>query len=230
MYNCTKRIRIIKFAATVLFLAYCCFNAYAQTDTTLKITLPVAGKLVHNKPLGKGWVNLLDTQKLKAEKKYWQFNTGILHGECKNENQHHYTFTKKTYKDFELNVLIKMTGSDDANSGVCIRIHPTDYDNVPGYQVDMGDGYWGCLWDEHHRQKKIVDFPKDDADKILHQSDWNHYYFRCVGHHITIFLNGIKTGDVEDEGGFEDGPLGFQLCHGANTVASFKNIYLKELK
>ena len=31
----------------------------AQQDTLLKKTLPKAGKLLHDKPVGKGWVNLL---------------------------------------------------------------------------------------------------------------------------------------------------------------------------
>jgi hypothetical protein len=91
----------------------------------------------------------------------------------------------------------------------------------------MGDGFWGCLWDEHHRQKKILDFPAEEANKILHKGEWNHYYFRCAGPHITIFLNGVKTGEVDDPDGYASGPLGFQLCHGDNTVASFKNIYIK---
>jgi len=123
-----------------------------------------------------------------------------------------------------MHIDVKMVGY---NSGVCCRIHPVTFDDVPGYQVDMGDGYWGCLWDEHHRQKKIFDYPKEEADKILHKDDWNHYYFRMAGHHVTIFLNGVKTAEGDDPGGFDSGPLGFQLCHGDNTVASFKNIYIK---
>ena len=40
-----------------------------------------------------------------------------------------------------------MSGKE-ANSGVCIRIQPTNADNAPGYQVDMGPGYWGSLFEE----------------------------------------------------------------------------------
>lgn len=58
---------------------------------------------------------------------------------------HHYSYTKKSYADFELNVMIKMVGVEDANSGVCIRINPTSWDGAPGYQVDMGKGYWASL-------------------------------------------------------------------------------------
>lgn len=183
------------------------------------------------KPVGKGWKSLFDGKTLKgwvAEKGYWKVVEGAIVGDKGGSTpHHHYLFSDKDYSDFEMHIDMKMIGY---NSGVCCRIHPKSFDDVPGYQVDMGDGYWGCLWDEHHRQKKIFDFPQAEADKILHKEDWNHYYFKCVGSHITIYLNGVKTADGDDPGGFPSGPLGFQLCHGDNTVASFRNIYVKALK
>ena len=189
------------------------------------------GEVQNGKPVARGWKSLFDGRTLKGwvgEKGYWKVADGAIVGDKGGATpHHHYLFTNKDYSDFEMHIDWKMTGY---NSGVCCRIHPASFDDVPGYQVDMGDGYWGCLWDEHHRQKKILDFPADAAEKILHRGDWNHYYFRCVGSHVTIFLNGVKTGGVDDPGGFASGPLGFQLCHGDNTVASFKNIYVKTLK
>jgi len=186
------------------------------------------GMTVKGKPVSKGWVSLFDGKSLKGwlyEKGYWKVQDGAIVGDKGGSTpHHHYMFSDKDYSDFELHIDVKMTGY---NSGVCARIHPISYDDVPGYQVDMGDGYWGCLWDEHHRQTKIFDFPKAEADKILHKEDWNHYYFRMKGTHIVLFLNGVKTAEGDDPGGFASGPLGFQLCHGDNTVASFKNIYIK---
>lgn len=186
------------------------------------------GVVKNGKPVEKGWKSLFDGKTLNGwlgEKGYWQVKDGAIMGDkIKSTPHHHYMFSKQDYSDFELHIDVKMTGY---NSGVCCRIHPASYDDVPGYQVDMGDGYWGCLWDEHHRQKKIFDYPQAEQDKLVRKNDWNHYYFRCYGHHVTIFLNGVKTADGDDPGGFDSGPLGFQLCHGDNTVASFKNIYVK---
>lgn len=188
------------------------------------------GVVKDGKPVGKGWTSLFDGKSLKGwvgEKGYWSVVDGAIVGDKKGETpHHHYLFSDKDYGDFELHIDVKMTGY---NSGVCARINPKSFDDVPGYQVDMGDGYWGVLWDEHHRQKKIFDFPKADADKIVRAGDWNHYYVRMVGDKITIFLNGVKTADGVDPDGFKSGPLGFQLCHGANTVAAFKNIYVKPI-
>jgi hypothetical protein len=188
------------------------------------------GVVKGGKPTAKGWMSLFDGKSLKGwvgEKGYWEVRDGAIVGDKKGETpHHHYLFTDQDYSDFELHIDVKMTGY---NSGVCARIQPKSFDDVPGYQVDMGDGFWGCLWDEHHRQKKIFDFPKDEADKFLRPDDWNHYYVRMVGDHITLYLNGVKTADGTDPDGFKSGPIGFQLCHGPNTVASFRNIYVKPL-
>jgi len=189
------------------------------------------GMVRDGKPVTRGWTSLFDGKTLKGwvgEKGYWAVQDGAIVGDKHGSTpHHHYMFSTRDFSDFEMHIDIKMVGY---NSGVCARIHPKDFDDVPGYQVDMGDGYWGCLWDEHHRQTKILDCPKETADKILHKDAWNHYYFRMVGDHITIFLNGIKTAEGDDPDGYKSGPVGFQLCHGDNTVASFRNIYVKLIK
>ena len=186
------------------------------------------GVIRDGKPTSKGWTRLFDGKTLNGwlgEAGYWKVEDGAIVGNSPpGTPHHHYMFSTKDYSDFELHVDCKLVGY---NSGVCIRIHPQSYDDVPGYQVDMADGYWGCLWDEHHRQKKIVDYPKELADQIVYKDDWNHYFVRAVGGHIMMYLNGVKTADVDDPEGYPSGPLGFQLCHGGNEVASFKNLYIK---
>jgi len=227
--------KLFRFGFGLSLLALGGMLAFAQKDSQDKKVIPYGddanGMVRNGKPITRGWTSLFDGKTLKGwvgEKGYWEVKDGAIVGDKHGSTpHHHYLFSTKDYSDFEMHIDVKMVGY---NSGVCCRIHPKSFDDVPGYQVDMGDGYWGCLWDEHHRQTKIFDYPKEEADKILHKDDWNHYYYRCVGHHITIFLNGVKTADGDDPGGYDDGPVGFQLCHGENTVASFKNIYVKLLK
>ena len=147
--NTNELCRPTLFAVTIFFLLFS-FTSVAQVDTlVLKKTLPKAGKMHNNRPTGTGWVNLLQSPAdWNFENAYWQFTDSSFHGEMGIEKVHHYSYTKKSYKDFELNVLIRMVGDSNANSGVCVRINPTDFDNAPGYQVDMGKGYWGSLWEE----------------------------------------------------------------------------------
>lgn len=183
------------------------------------------------KPVGTGWLPLFNGTNFdgwRAETNYWKMDEGgVMHGHTPGTDQHHYDYTTNDYTDFELHADVKLIGN---NSGICIRIKPQNFDSVPGYQVDMGDGYWGCLWEEHGRGK-VVNYPKAQADKIVKKDEWNHYYIRAQGHHIQAWLNGVKTIEVVDEKGLLTGPIGFQLCHGGGkmTDASFKNVVYRPL-
>lgn len=207
------------------------FVSRAQVDNTLQKTLPKAGEMRNNKPNGKGWINLLQSDSTwNFEKTFWQMTDTGFHGIIGKEKEHHYSYTKKAYKDFELNVMIRMVGDSIANSGVCIRIKPTSWDNAPGYQVDMGKGYWGSLWEER-RGEMIQKYPDSLVKKLVNQNDWNHYYIIAKGHHIQAWLNGVKTIDIVHEAGFAEGNIGFQLCHYHDhlTVVDVKSLYIREL-
>ncbi len=221
------------FQLTTFFflLVFYCFSVNAQPDTSLKNTLPASGKMITDKPAGKGWVNLLSSaDDWNFESTYWQLNNNVLHGSIGKEKEHHYSYTKKSYRDFELSVMIKMVGDADANSGVCIRINPTSWDDAPGYQADMGKGYWGSLWEER-RAGMVQKFPDSLVSKIVKQNDWNHYYIIAKGHHIQAWLNGVKTIDIVHDAGFSTGDIGFQLCHMHNpTVVDIKSLYIREIK
>jgi hypothetical protein len=203
----------------------------APRDTVdLKVTLPKSGQMVDNKPIGKNWQNLLASlQDWNADPQYWKLQNGVLHGDYSGGKLHNYAWTKKSYKDFEINAMVKLDGHEP-NSGICVRIHPTDADNVPGYQIDMGEGYWGSLWEER-RKGMVQGYPPKAAAKLVKNKDWNHYYVIAKGHHIQAWLNGVKTIDIVHNEGFEDGAIGLQLCHGdKRTVLDVAALYVRELK
>ena len=199
-------------------------------DDPLKVTLPKSGRLVDGKPVGKNWVNLLETlDGWNVDTVSYHLDHGILHGDYYGGKFHNHAWTKKTYKDFELQALVKLSGKEP-NSGVCIRLNPINADNAPGYQVDMGDGYWGCLWEEK-RAGMVQKFPDSLANKLVKKQDWNHYYIIAKGHHIRAWLNGVKTIDTVHIAGFEEGSIGFQLCHSdKHTILDVKTLYIKELR
>lgn len=223
---------IFMIVAAISFGTDRCSTAHKSggVDTTSFImTLPKEGRLNNDKPIGKGWKNLLlSADGWVAEKPYWHWDIGILHGDYNGGQYHNYAYTKAAYKNFEMNVIIRMSGRE-ANSGVCIRIHPANTDSVPGYQVDMGSGYWGCLWEEK-RAGMVQLYPKAMADKLVKANDWNHYYIVAKNHHIQAWLNGVKTIDTVHVAGFSDGRIGFQLCHGdKHTTVDVKILYIREL-
>jgi hypothetical protein len=224
-------IKCTPLLVTLFLLTLCTISSYSQSTTTRDNTLPKSGRLLNNKPTGKGWVNLLSSpEEWNFESAYWQLTDGALHGKIGNEKEHHYGYTKKSYSDFELLVSIKMVGDDNANSGVCIRINPTNYDDAPGYQVDMGKGYWGSLWEER-KAGMVQKYPDSLATKIVNRNEWNEYYIIAKGHHIEAWLNGVKTIDVVHDSGFTEGKIGFQLCHMHNpTTVDVKALYVREMK
>jgi len=214
-----------RFCLSFLVITLSAFNSFAADTAATKPDPAVL------QPAGTGWMALLNGTNLdgwEAQPEYWKMEDGgVLHGRTPGTPDHHYAYTKTNYADFELHADMKLIGN---NSGICIRIAPKNFDNVPGYQFDVGDGYGGCLWEEQGRRKG-VDFPRADADKLLHKEDWNHYYIRALGHHIEAWLNGVKTIDIVDDKGLLSGPIGFQLCHGQGklTDVSFKNVVYRPL-
>jgi len=228
-----KHFKVL-FVLPVIFLNSCGGLKHSASssinDPSLKISLPRAGRLFDDKPVGKGWQDLIASlDNWNLEKQNWSFDKGILHGDYHGGKFHSYGYTKTKYKDFELNAVVRMSGNE-ANSGVCIRINPTDFDNAPGYQVDMGPGYWGCLWEER-RESMVQKYPTELADRLVKQNDWNHYYIIAQDHHIQAWLNGVKTIDTVHVNGFLEGSIGLQLCHGdKHTILDVKTLSLRELK
>jgi hypothetical protein len=215
----------LRICQLALFAALCLTTAAFADDAGQKLTKS-------GKPEGKGWISLIpkDLSGWKYQPEYWKLEKGVLIGNTPGTPDHHYAYTEKEYGNFELHADVKLVGY---NSGICVRVKPTSFDDVPGYQVDMGEGYWGCLWDERGRGM-VAKYEKSDADKLVKKDEWNHYYVRADGPHMQMWLNGVKTVDMVDSEGFAKKPIGaigFQLAHGVGnkTEASFRNVYLRPL-
>ncbi len=194
----------------------------------LKVTLPDQGKLKGDLPVGTGWQDLLAKNiQWELEPDYWSRPGGNLHGESTG-GTHHFAWTKEEFTDFELHAVIKMSGTG-ANSGVGIRLKPISANNVPGYQVDMGPGHWGSLWEEGG-SGMVQKFREKDARRLVKDEDWNHYYVIALGHHIQAWLNGVKTIDIHHESGPLKGAIGFELCSGPkHTIIDVRTLALRRL-
>jgi uncharacterized protein (DUF885 family) len=140
--------------------------------------------------------------------------------------------TKKLYSHFILKVKFKMTdASGNANSGVQFRSKPMpDSHEVIGYQADMGQNYWGCLYDESRRKKVLVQAPPESLAG-LDKAGWNEYVIEANGPRIRIELNGRTTVDyTEAEPGIEtSGFIALQLHSGPAFEMRFKELMIREL-
>ncbi len=117
------------------------------------------------------------------------------------------------------------------NSGVqfrSVRIPPHE---MKGYQADLGEGYWGALYDESRRNMVLV-YPRSDAIRALHRSDWNRYVIRAMGDRITLTLNGqdsVRGYQETDSGIDRSGLLAVQMHAGGPMEIQFRDLMIQPL-
>ena len=117
------------------------------------------------------------------------------------------------------------------NSGVQFRSkRVADSSEVSGYQADIGEQYWGCLYDESRRNKVLAQAPATLADK-LKKNDWNTYTIRAVGPRITLAINGVTTVDYTEPDASipRTGVVALQVHSGPPLRVAFRKIRIKEL-
>ncbi len=140
--------------------------------------------------------------------------------------------TKREYGDFELRLKFKAIGKG-VNAGIQIRSRRiANHNEMIGYQADIGDGYWGCLYDESRRNRVLATADATELQKVLKKEDWNEYVIRCEGRRISLWINGLQTVDyVEADGNIEQrGVIGLQIHGGGPSEAWYKDIQIEELK
>jgi hypothetical protein len=171
-----------------------------------------------------GWEGDLDVFRIE--------DGAIVGGSLKKDvARNEFLCTKKTYDDFELRLKFKLVGKG-ANAGVQIRTKRIpNHHEVSGYQADLGDGYWGALYDESRRNKILAAPQAGTLDKVLKRDDWNDYRIRCEGKRIRLWVNGVATVDYteKDEGIAESGVIAVQIHGGPPSEAWYKEITLVEL-
>ena len=142
--------------------------------------------------------------------------------------------TTKTFGDFELKLKFKVVGDrEKANAGIQFRTRRIPkHHEVSGYQADIGQGYWGALYDESRRNKVLAGPNAETVKNLAKFDDWNDYVIRAEGPRIRLTLNGVQTVDFteKDEKIERDGIIGLQIHGGAKAKVYYKDITIEELK
>ena len=132
--------------------------------------------------------------------------------------------TPKAYGDFVLKAKVKLR---NGNSGIQFRSARADDGAVAGPQADVADGYWGLLYEE--RRRGILErYPKEEAEKLIKNGDWNDFRIEAKGKHVRIFINGTKVIDRKDEAFEAKGIIALQVHVGPAMEVSYKDIEIKE--
>ena len=180
-----------------------------------------------------GFVPLTDGKSLQGwegDTKLWKAEEGMIVGDSPGIQQNEFLATKKCYGDFELRLEFRLR-KGEGNSGVQFRSKRVpDSSEVSGYQADIGQNYWGCLYDESRRNKVLVQAPPE-LEKALHKEDWNEYTIRAQGDAITLTINGVQTVDYHerDESIPRSGIIALQVHAGGPLRVEFRKLRIKDL-
>ena len=187
---------------------------------------------------GDGWVSIFDGNTLEGwegDRDYFRIEEGaIVAGSLeKRIPRNEFLTTKKVYGDFELRLKVRLLGDPArANAGIQIRSQriPNHHEMI-GYQADMGQHYWACLYDESRRRKILAQPEPQLLKQILKPLGWNDYVIRCEGDRVQLWLNGTQTVDyTETDKTIEPaGVIGLQIHSGPPSEAWYKDIQIREI-
>lgn len=186
-----------------------------------------------DKPADEGFVSIFNGKDLEGwegDMKLWKAVDGVIVGDSPGIKQNEFLSTKQNYSDFELRLEFKLH-KGVGNTGIQFRsVRDPKNSEVSGYQADVGEKYWGCLYDEHRRNKVLVQAPPE-LEKSLKKDDWNSYVIRAEGDHIVLKVNGVTTVDYHepDEKIARSGMIAVQVHSGPPLKVEFRNLRIKDL-
>ena len=144
-----------------------------------------------------------------------------------------YLCTTHRYTNFILRLDFKLVGTNGTvNSGVQFRSERIpSTQQVSGYQADIGQDYWGSLYDQSRRNTVLAAANQTAVTAVLRTNDWNAYVIQADGARIQFWINGYQTIDYTEAVGTipRYGIIGLQVHSGGLFEASFRRISLEVL-
>ena len=157
----------------------------------------------------------------------------IIGGQLKEKIPNNFFLSSKDeYADFELQLEFRLIG-EATNAGVQLRSRriPGHHEMI-GYQADLGQKYWGALYDESRRNKVMASPDEVKLAKVLKPGEWNKYRILCEGRHIQLWINDFQTVDYTeaDEAIEQSGLIALQIHGGPPGEAHYRNIRIRKIK
>ena len=156
----------------------------------------------------------------------------IIGGQMKEKIPHNFFLsTKEEYADFELQLEFRLLG-ENTNAGVQIRSRRIpDHHEMIGYQADLGQNYWGALYDESRRNRILASPNKEELAKVLKLGEWNKYRILCEGKRIQLWINDFQTVDYTepDDAIEQTGLIAVQIHGGPPGEAQYRNLRIKRI-
>lgn len=181
------------------------------------------------------WVSLFDGRTLagwEGSAAYFRVEDGSIVGGLASAPtpRNEFLCRHEEWGDFALRLRFQL--GKGVNSGVQIRSQriPGSHETI-GYQADLGDGYWGALYDESRRNRVLAGPDSGLVDRILVREGWNDYEIVATGRRIRLLINGHETVDYTepDEALAQRGRICLQMHSGPPGEVRFRDIRLRTL-
>jgi hypothetical protein len=166
----------------------------------------------------------------------WKITNGEIRGGSLTDTVPHNNFlcTINSYDNFVLRLKFKLEGNEGfINAGVQFRSQRSTnpaYEMI-GYQADLGEKYYGALYDESRRNVVLAGPDSIAIGKLVKIGEWNDYEIRAENNRIRIYLNDQQTVDyVEPNSDIpQRGIIGLQIHGGGKALVSYKDIMIEQL-
>jgi putative heme-binding domain-containing protein len=190
--------------------------AYLRNPNQVPIlaTLDNAKELFNGKDLT-GW---------DGDPKLWSVDNDEIVGKSPGIRRNEFLKSQMVAGDFRFSVKVRLTPNKE-NSGVQFRSEALPQGEVRGPQADVGEGWWGKLYEENGRGI-LSDRSGED---YVHREEWNDYEIVAQGSHVKTSINGHACVDVDDPKIARRGFFAFQIHSGGPMEVRFKDLKLEVL-
>lgn len=185
----------------------------------------------HNAATDK-WTPLFNSKSLDGWRARAEGDVKVVNGEIHilSKGKNLWLMHDKSFDDFELKIEAHMPTAG-YNSGIGFRC--TGAKGRPkGYQCEIENEKSGMIyaigsgWVWPRGKEESAKF-REMSREAFRVDKWNTFRIRCVGNHIQIWVNDVKTADVMDDR-FAAGSIALQH-HGKGDVHRFRNIQIRKI-
>ena len=152
---------------------------------------------------------------------WYQAKQGILELRSGPKKKGSVLWTKKNYKDFEVDLEFRFVDGT-IDSGIHLR-------NSEQIQIGISGSLKRDMTCSPYIPGKGYPVEASDVAKLLNAKDWNKVKIRAVGPKYTTWLQGKEVMNYESGSAKDEGPIGIQLHGNRNMKIDFRNLTIKEL-
>jgi putative membrane-bound dehydrogenase-like protein len=157
-----------------------------------------------------------------GDPKLWKVDNGEIVGTSPGVKKNEWLRSAFLASDFKLTLQVKLV-PNSGNSGVQFRSEVLPDGDLKGPQADIGEGWWGKLYEEHLRGE----IWKQSGEKHVKLNDWNDYVIEAKGSKVRTWINGQLCVDLDDPMLARQGVFALQIHSGPAMEVRFRDMRLE---